>query len=708
MGLQRIVGAATGRPKTTIALWLALVVACSAIGAVTGTKTIGFSEGGTGESARADALVNEAGLQDPAAERVLVRSNDPADTAAAAGAVTARLAALPQVRDAQGPEGAPELTADAGRTALVVARLRGDPADAADHVAPLQRAVADARREHPGVSLAQSGAGTGEKEFNALLEEDLGKAGTLSLPITAVVLLLAFGALVAAFVPLLLGLTSVAAAMGAYGVVSQFAPDGGSTGALVLLIGLAVGVDYSLFYIRREREEKRRGRDSAAALDIAAATAGRAIFVSGLTVMISLAGLLITGLDIFTSMALGAIIVVAFSVAGSLTVLPATLALLGDRIDRGRLPWLRRRRARRRRVGAWARVAAAVTRRPAAWLIAAVCVLGALAVPALQMKTGETSLPRELETVRTQAAIERAFPGAPEDAQLVVRGRDLDPASPELRELGDRALAVTGGRGQVRVSVAEDARTAVVAVPMPDNGPDAASDTVRQLREELAPAMVTGMAAEGADFEDRLSARTPLVIVFVLGLALLLLLAAFRSLPLAAATIGLNLLSLGATYGVLSAVFQHEWAEGILGFESDGVVATWLPLFAFVILFGLSMDYTILVLERMREARRAGLPARRAAAEGVAATGGTVTSAALVMVAVFAVFATLRMVENKMLGVSLSVAILIDATLVRGVALPAAVALLGDRGWRVRKARPRAWDHGRRVTPPTIVPTDAG
>ena len=715
MRLQSIVGAATRRPKTTILLWVLFVVGCSAVGAITGTKTIGFSEGGAGESARADRLVAAADLQDPAAERVLVRSGDPAAARAAADAVAQRLRALPEVGEAQGPADAPELAADGGRTLLVVARLRGDPADAPDRVAPLERAVAGVRARHPGVSLRQAGAGTGENEFTALLEEDLGKAGMLSLPVTVVVLVIAFGAIVAAFVPLLLGLTSVAAAMGLFGVVSQFAPDGGSTGALVLLIGLAVAVDYSLFYIRREREERRAGRGPEAALDVAAATAGRAIVVSGLTVIVSLAGLLITGLSVFTSMALGTIVVVAIAVLGSLTVLPATLALLGDRVDRGRLPFPRRRV--RSRPGLWARVAAAVTRRPAAWLVTSVCLLVALALPAVEMKTGDNELPRDLPVVQTDRAIERAFPGAPEDAQLVVTGTALDERGPQLRALARRALDVTGGRGEARVTVARDARTAVVSVPMPDRSDEAAARTVAQLRDRVAPtaasvgpgarALVTGVAAEDADFADRLSGRTPLVLLFVLGLAFVLMIAAFRSPALAASMIALNLLSLGATYGILTAVFQNEWAEGLLGFESSGVVTTWLPLFAFVILFGLSMDYTILVLERIREARRAGLPARRAAAEGVAATGGTVTSAAFVMVAVFAIFATLRLVENKQLGVGLASAILIDATLVRGVALPAIVSLIGDRGWRVRMPRPRAWDHGATVSTATPLSSDA-
>jgi RND superfamily putative drug exporter len=404
-------------------------------------------------------------------------------------------------------------------------------------------------------------------------------------------------------------------------------------------------------------------------------------------------------------------------VLGSLTVLPATLALLGDRIEKGRLPF--RGRRVRRGPGLWARVAAAVTRRPLLWLITAVCVLGALALPAVEMKTGDNELPSGLPVQATEQAIERAFPGAPESAELVVSGSALDTpaASAELAALGRRALAVTGGRGEVRVSVARHARTAVVAVPLPDRSQDAEEATVAALRDRVAPtaanlgpgaeALVTGMAADDADFRDRLATRTPLVLAFVLGLAFLLLLAAFRSPGLAAAMIGLNLLSLGATYGVLTAVFQNEWAEGLLDFESNGVVTTWLPLFAFVILFGLSMDYTILVLERIREARRSGRSAREAAAEGVARTGGTVTSAALVMVAVFSVFATLRLVENKELGVGLAAAILIDATLVRGVALPAVVALLGDRGWRVPRLRGRAWDHGSTVPAATPLSPDA-
>jgi uncharacterized membrane protein YdfJ with MMPL/SSD domain len=707
--VRRTANASARRPRITIVLWLVMVAALVVAGAMTGTRMLTGSESGTGDSARADALIDRAGLNDPAAETVLVRSGDRAATRDAVDALQARLRRLSVVGEVR-----PALDADGGRTALVELRLRGDPDDAADHVAPVESAVAAVGRDHPQVTLAQAGDGTFENAFNDLLESDFKRANTVSLPITLVILVIAFGAIVAACVPLLLGVTSVAAALGAAALISQLVPSIESASALIAVIGLAVGVDYSLFYIRREREERLAGKGPHAALDAAAATVGRAIVVSGVTVMVALAGLLLTGLSVFTAMALGTIVVVAIAVIGSVTVLPATLALLGDRVNKGRLPFLRLRLRRRRAGrGAWARLAQTVTRRPLAALVCAVCVLAALAVPALDMhaaNSGLSALPADTPTLVAERAIEKSFPGAPSDAELVVRSKGLDtPAARQrLRSLGERARAITHGRGSISVDVSLDGSTAVVAVPMPDRGVDAAEKTVAQLRASVGDeALVTGMAAGGSDFTQRLTSRTPFVIAAVLGLAMLLLIAAFRSPGLAAAVIGLNLLSVGAAYGVLVAVFQHTWAESLLGFTSSGTIADWLPLFAFVILFGLSMDYTILVLERIREARLNGRSAREAAAEGVAATASTVTSAAIVMVAVFAIFATMRFTDNKELGVGLSVAILLDATVVRGIALPAVVALLGERGWRVRprRAAARAWDDGRpaRVATATAV-----
>ena len=567
-------------------------------------------------------------------------------------------------------------------------------------------AVAAVAREHGGVTLQQAGAGSFDHAIEELIAEDLQKAELISLPITLLILLVAFGAVVAAIVPLVLGITAVAAAMGAVGVLSQFAPTSDTTASVVVLIGLAVGVDYSLFYIRREREERRAGRSESAALDAAAATVGRAILVSGLTVIVALAGLLLSGSAIFISMGVASMLVVAIAVLGSLTVLPAMLALLGDRVDRGRLPFAGRR-ARRAAAGRtdptssgstggfWARSAAVVTRRPVAALVTAVCLLGALAAPLVDLDTADSpggSLPRDLPVVQAQAAIERSFPGAPSTAQLVVMGEELDGARPELRQLGARAAEEVGGKAAVQVEVARDGRTARVSVPLSATGAAEQRDAVERLRERVvqtAPGetLVTGEAARSVDFAERMRAAIPVVIGFVLALAFGLLLWAFRSPRLAAAVVALNLLSVGAAFGVLVAVFQHEWAEGLLGFESTGTIVSWLPLFSFVVLFGLSMDYTVLVLERIREARRAGRSPADAAAEGVGATAGTVTSAALVMVAIFAVFATLRLLDMKQMGFGLAAAVLIDVTIVRAVALPAAITLLGEKGWRVRRRR---------------------
>ena len=704
---------AARRPKTTVALWLTLIVACVALGSSDGMRTLSNSGSGTGESARADARLSASGLQGPATENVLVRSSSPQRTAHAVAALEAGARRLPAVKSVDGPDRSPELSRAGGRTALVVVTLRGDPNNPDSRAADVQHFVNQLATHEHGVTFNEAGSGSEDNAITQLVNNGLHRAELISIPITLLILVLAFGALVAASVPLLLGLTSVGAAIGALGLVSHIAPNGSSTAPVVVLIGLAVGVDYSLFYIRRERIERRNGASADAALAATSATVGRAILVAGMTVVIGLAGLLFTGFGVFTSMALGAILVVAIAVVGSLTVLPAMLALLGDRIDRGRL-WPRRRKARsrRRRRTMWQVLAAGVTNRPRTSLALAVVILAALAAPVISIQTaepGQNDVSPNTPIRIADRAIERAFPGSSDTADLVVGGDGLHrkQAQIALRKIGRQGQQITGGRGAVAMQISRDGQTALLQIPMPESSLSVADHKVQTLRHELEPAVasailgahadLTGDYAGNLDFSSRLSHVTPLVIAFVLGLAFILLVATFRSWRLALSVIGLNLLSVGAAFGVLVAVFQHHWAQSLLHFQSDGAVVDWLPLFAFVVLFGLSMDYTVLVLERAREARLAGASAKEAAAEALGSTGGTVTSAALVMIAVFSVFATLPLLEFKQLGVGLAAAIALDATIVRGLALPAALTLLGDRGLapaRPSRTRARGWDHG--------------
>ena len=704
---------AARRPKTTVALWLALIVACVGLGSSAGMRTLSNSGSGTGESARADARLTASGLQGPATENVLVRSSSQQRTAHAVAALEAGARRLPAVQSVDGPDHSPELSRAGGRTALVVVTLRGDPNNPDTRAADVQHYVDGLAARQPGVTFLEDGSGSEDNAITKLVNNGLHRAELISVPITLLILVLAFGALVAASVPLLLGLTSVGAAIGALGLVSHIAPNGSSTAPVVVLIGLAVGVDYSLFYIRRERVERRSGASADAALAATSATVGRAILVAGMTVVIGLAGLLFTGFGVFTSMALGAILVVAIAVVGSLTVLPAMLALLGDKIDRGRI-WPRRRRTRARRRTMWQVLAAGVTNRPRTSLAVAVVILAALATPLLSIQTaepGQNDVSAKTPIRVAATAIERAFPGSSDTADLVVSGHGLhrQQAQAALREIGKQGLGITGGRGAVTMQVSRDGQTALLQIPMPESSLTVADHKVQTLRRGLEPAVsssipgahadLTGDYAGNLDFSSRLSHVTPLVIAFVLGLAFILLIATFRSWRLALSVIGLNLLSVGAAFGVLVAVFQHHWAQPLLGFQSDGAVVDWLPLFAFVVLFGLSMDYTVLVLERAREARLDGASAKEAAAESLGSTGGTVTSAALVMIAVFSVFATLPLLEFKQLGVGLAAAIALDATIVRGLALPAALTLLGDRGLapapaRAPRRRAGGWDHG--------------
>ncbi|MGK2932640.1 MAG: MMPL family transporter, partial [Solirubrobacterales bacterium] len=701
---RRSATASARRPKTVIALWLVMVFGLFAVGTMTGTEMLAGNDQNVGESKAANALLADAGLGDPAVENLMVSTDSPSATKAATADLVATLQQDGDVKRVGDPYEAGGALTDGGRKALVQATLRGPPDDAVDHVDGVISATEAAKATNPGMEVDAIGPGTLDKQFEKIVEEDLKNAEMISLPITLLILLIAFGALVAASVPLMLGVTSVIAAMGGMALISQVFPAGDASGSMVVLLGLAVGVDYSLFYIRREREERENGRSADAALLATSATVGRAIVISGVTVIIGLVGLAATGLPMFMSMALSTMLVVLIAMIGSVTVLPAVLALLGDRINKGRIPFVARFKRRRTnkaalsmvpetKMGFWDRLARMVTRRPLLALVSAACVMGAIAVPAIGLSTGESEygLPKDSAIMVSLQKVESNFPGAPATTDLVVTGDSLGSTGSHerLEKLGQSAKEITGGSGSPVVRVSDDGDTALVRVPAPEQGPEKNQQVIHDLRDELPSTLsetlpgsqlkVTGETAETTDWGDQLDAATPIVIGVILFLALVLLYATFRSVPLAFAVVGLNLLSMAATYGILVAVFQNTWAEGLLDFTSNGSIAEWVPLNAFVILFGLSMDYTILVLERIRESRRAGRSPRAAAREGVAATASTVTSAAAVMVAVFAIFPTLPMLELKMLGVALSVGILIDAKIVRGIAVPAMVALLGER-----------------------------
>jgi RND superfamily putative drug exporter len=479
---------------------------------------------------------------------------------------------------------------------------------------------------------------------------------------------------------------------------------------VILLVGMAVGVDYSLFYVRREREERARGASPRSALDRAAETAGHAVVVSGISVVVAMAGMFLSGSAVFRSFGLGTILVVTVTVAGALTALPALLATLGDRIDSPRLPFARLvHRSRRRPAHApgesrlWTSLLRPVLRFPrSAFAVAALALIG-LALPVLGMRLatpGEDTLPQSIPVVQSLNRLHEAFPGNGDDVHEVVlyapAGARLDRAAATagLRKLADSArdtagFAVPHG---VKPDFSTDGRVARLDLPITAvSGSQAAEDTVTVLRSRLAPAAldgvpgsswaVTGPTAGSMDFDAGMVSSLPLVLTFVLGLTFLVLTLSFRAPIVAAVSVALNMLSVGAAYGALVLVFQHTWAEDLLGFHSNGAVVAWLPLFALVILFGLSTDYTVLVVSRIREAVDRGLSTSAAVREGILRTAGVVTSAAVIMVAVFAIFATLTLMEFKQMGVGLAVAVLIDATVVRAVLLPAALAALGERAW---------------------------
>lgn len=631
------------------------------------------------------------------------------------------------------PAAAGLVSAD-GSTVRIVGRINGDSDRVKPLIAPVRPIIDAAQAANPNLRIHTISSTFINDDINALINSGLDDSLRLTIPLTFIILLVAFGAIVASVVPLVLAITSLLAAFGILGIYSRIvgAVSPNAT-QLIVLIGLAVAVDYSLFMITRFRIERRAGRERAKAIEVASSTAGRAVFFSGLAVMISLAGLITLGVSLFTSMAIGTISVVLVSVVGSLTFLPATLSILGDRVNAGRpstwlprlaaaLPlgpistwgrsargWLDRRSSRPEGSGFWAALVNAVMARPIVMTVVSASLLLALAVPVLHLRTGITDITGFPDTIDGVAGIKLLNEKWPQGLELqlavVVTEADQPATQAAIERLKTEGLKLAGLSEPVDVTPSRDGKVAMVSFTMAGGqNDDVNRNLVREARSTLTPAVfgglpsvrtyVTGDAAFSVDVTKVYADGTPLIFVFVLGLSFLLMLIAFHSIVIPIKAILLNLLSAGAAYGVLVLVFEDGVMAKPLGITSGGVIESWVPIFIFTILFGLSMDYHLFILTRIKEAKDRGLASRPAVAKGISVTSGTITSAASIMVVVFAVFVSLKFVFIQELGLGLAVAVLIDATIIRCVLLPASMTLLGDWNWWM----PRFLDWIPRVT----------
>ncbi len=714
-GLAARAGGWSARHRwAAVGIWVLFVVLAMGLGSAAGRVDVDESEGLKGETHTAATIIKDADIEEPAGETVLVQAKGSglkatdAEFRAAVDAVVKAVDATGKVTDVQSPYTADTISKD-GRSALVQFDIRGDAETAGERVEPVLKAVEGVQQDHEALRIEEIGGASMMKTFDDAFGDDFKKAEYSALPVALGILLVAFGALVAALVPVLLAITAIMATMGLMGIVSHVMPMGDVANSVMLLVGLAVGVDYCLFYLRREREEREAGRDAQTALRIAAATSGRAIIVSGVTVCVAMAGMLFTGIADFEAMGLASLIVVAVAMVGSVTVLPAVLSLLGHRVEKGKIPFLHPESRLRRNRGPvnresrfWTAVLGGVLKRPMVSVVVAAGVLLAIAAPAVGMKTQNLTLDQEfgdsLPIVQTYDRVNEAFPGGSEPAEVIVKADDIN--APEvtnaLAAFKQEAIASGASRGPVEIKLHDAQNLAFVYVPLVGGSDlDKAGESLEKLRDEVRPATlgkvdgleapITGQVAGSNDFNEQLTGAVVPVFAFVVVFAFLLMLLSFRSLTIAITSIVLNLLSVGAAYGILVAVFQHGWGASLVGAEGVGAIISWLPLFLFVILFGLSMDYHVFVVSRIREARLRGRTTNDAIQHGVVTTAGVVTSAAVIMVAVFGIFGTLSMQSMKQMGVGLAAAVLIDATIIRGVLLPAVMALLGERNWYLPK-----------------------
>ncbi|TPQ18542.1 MMPL family transporter [Streptomyces sporangiiformans] len=705
-------------PWRAIIGWLVFVALCLAVGSAVGLNSAKTADYRVGEAGRAEAMAAEGNLERRSTEQVLISARSDAGLDRGAAEVSARAAArdltvrmerLPEVAGVADP-----LLSEDSRILMVEVALKGEERDAKDKVDALLAQTEAVRKANPELLLEETGSPSISKGVDQQRGDDLALSEAITLPVTLITLLIVFGSVTMAGVPLLLALSSIAAAVGLSMVVSHLSPDTGVGTNIILMIGLAVGVDYTLFYLKREREERARsgGRLSSEALvELAAATSGRAVVVSGLAVVVSTATLFLASDVIFTSLATGTIVVVLVAVLSSLTVLPALLVKLGKRGERRESRRAARGKRPRRVRGegggrVWTALLRPATRNPMATLCLAVVALLALAAPLAGLKITEMSRDthsREIPAMQVYDRLNEAFPERRVTHDVVVRaeaGRSGEVRA-ALEELAERADADPLFTGESRIRTSDDRRTSVLALKVPHLGnSDEAYDSLDHLRDDYVPATVgridaaetgvSGDVARYADYPAHQNGKLPLVLGALLLVTFAMTVYAFRSVVLGLLGVVLNLLSAAAALGMLVLVFQNGWAEGLLNFESTGSIGSRVPLFLFVILFGLSMDYQVFVVSRIREGVLAGVPTRQAVLDGIRTSAGVVTSAAVVMMTVFVSFVFLHIIEMKQIGFVLATAVLLDAFIIRIMILPAAMLLLGEASWwPSRGARPR-------------------
>lgn len=700
----RIASWSATNPWKAVLAWTLFVVLCFGAGTAAGTKEAAFSDFWVGQAGQAEALAVENDIAAPPVAQILITSPtgelDQEAAASAAADLSEQMNALDEVAEV-----APPATSDSGDALLVSVTMSMPKHEAKEHIDPLLETTAAVQESHPDLDIAQTGSEAISVELNETMGAKLAQVERFALPVTLLILFLVFGSLLLAGVPLLLAITSIIASLGIYALSSYFFPNaGGAVASVLTMIGMAVGVDYSLFYLKRIREERTRTGGTlsvAASIEAAAATAGRTILTAGIAVIASLAGLYLVGDVVFSSIATACIIVVAIAMISSLTVLPALLAKLGRRIDGGKL--LHRKQTARKQTPGESRVWSAMLRPsmkyPVATAAIGLTLLVGLAAPALAMKLsveGKETFPGSLHTIATYKAMTAEFPETGVFHMVVAEvdqsnAEELAAAVAEL-EARTQDSDLFAETDQPRMRVSQDGSAIALELPIhyPTSDPRAA-ESLNLLRDDLVPSLigsidgatyaVSGEPAYAADFSDLQSSRLLVVLAFVLAATLLIMLITFKSWAMAVLSTVLNLLSSLTAWGALVLVFQGTWAEGLLDFESPGFLGSRTPLMVFAILYGLSLDYQLFVMSRIKEAAERGLSPTESIREGILSSASVVTSAAVIMMSVFVAFIFTDRIEMKQLGFALALGVLLDAVVVRVMLLPALMTMIDRFGW---------------------------